>query len=259
MTDAHPTPPGPEAKPFRTTPPGPDNTGVIVTIDGPAGTGKSSVAQQLAESLGLEFLDTGAMYRAAALLVIENSLSLDAPDDIARLVRDADIHFDWNTTPPTLYAAGAPKHDRLRDADVSALVSPVSQLPAVRNVLVEKQRRIGEVHPRLVSEGRDQGSVVFYNADAKFYLDASIETRARRRLAQLEGRGDTPDIGIVRREIEDRDRRDTSREVGPLTCPADATRVHTDDLSQAQVVERLAALVREQVPADKLREAARLG
>lgn len=244
-----------EPKPM---PPNNPHHGVIITIDGPAGTGKSTVAQQLAEALALEFLDTGAMYRAAALLVINNNLSIDDPEPIARLVRNADIRFDWTTTPPTLHAEGNPLTDQLREPEVSALVSPVSQLPEVRSVLVERQRRIGEAHPRLVSEGRDQGSVVFYNADAKFYLDASIDTRTHRRITQLEKRGRTPDPDKIRDEIRTRDHLDSTRAVGPLVCPPDALRIDTDDMSRAEVVEHLAGLVRERVPAHKLQEAARL-
>jgi cytidylate kinase len=110
-----------------------------------------------------------------------------------------------------------------------------------------------------VSEGRDQGSVVFYNADAKFYLDASIETRAHRRMTQLAERGHRPDPDAVRDEIVSRDRRDASRAVGPLVCPEDAVRVDTDTMTQPEVVEHLARLVRERVSEEKLREAARFG
>lgn len=137
-------------------PKSPDMKRLIVTIDGPAGTGKSSVARDLAARLGLEFLDTGAMYRAATALAIDRGISLKNEEAIAELVRDADLRFTWSDDPPTLTAFGKSVMHRLRERDVSAGVSPVSQLPKVRRVLVEIQRRIGEAHPRLVSEGRDQ-------------------------------------------------------------------------------------------------------
>lgn len=232
---------------------------LIVTIDGPAGTGKSSVARDLARRLGLEFLDTGAMYRAAALTVIEQGLSLEDASSVAKAVRDAEIHFEWDTDPPTLFASGEPRTDRLRDADVSSLVSPVSKLPEVRGVLVEKQRRIGEIHPRLVSEGRDQGSVVFPDADVKFYLDASVEVRTERRVEQLRALGRSPSESDVRQEIIDRDRRDSTRAVGPLVCPDDAVRVLTDDHSQDEVVERLAEEVESRVGSARLAAASRIG
>lgn len=227
---------------------------VIIAIDGPAGTGKSTVSRELASALGLEFLDTGAMYRAAAALAIDHGLDFADGLAIADLVRRADLRFDWTADPPTLYVFGEPMTDRLRDPDVSAAVSPVSQQAEVRSVLVEKQRRIGEVHPRLVSEGRDQGSVVFFDADVKFYLDASVSIRAERRADQLRASGREVDIAEVEREIRDRDHRDANRAVGPLVCPDDAVIVLTDDLSQAEVVEELCRVVRGRVPAERLAE-----
>jgi cytidylate kinase len=232
---------------------------VIIAIDGPAGTGKSSVAREVASALGLEFLDTGAMYRAAAALALDRSIDFDQGQAIADVVRQADLRFDWTTDPPTLHVFGEPMVERLRDADVSGAVSPVSQLPEVRAVLVEKQRRIGEVHPRLVSEGRDQGSVVFFDADVKFYLDASVQIRAERRAEQLRAMGRSVDIGAVEREIRDRDQRDTTRKIGPLVCPDDAVVVMTDELNQAEVVDRLCEVVRERVPGSRLSEPVGVG
>ncbi|MFU8828470.1 MAG: (d)CMP kinase [Phycisphaerales bacterium] len=228
---------------------------VIIAIDGPAGTGKSSVARDLASAIGLEFLDTGSMYRAASALAIDHGLNFEDGELISDLVRRADLRFDWTTDPPTLYVFGEPMIGRLREQDVSTAVSPISQLAEVRAVLVEKQRRIGEVHPRLVSEGRDQGSVVFFDADVKFYLDASVAIRAERRAEQLRAAGRPVDLREVEREIRERDLRDTSRRIGPLVCPDDAVVVRTDELTQAEVVEELCRIVRERVPAERLAEA----
>lgn len=216
---------------------------IIITIDGPAGTGKSSVARDLAHRLGLDFLDTGAMYRAATALAIDLGLDLADENAVADTVRSADLRFDWAADPPALYAFGRSIMHRLRQPDVSGNVSPVSSLAAVRRVLVERQRRIGEVHQRLVSEGRDQGSVVFYDADVKFYLDASPRVRATRRAEQLKRMGQPVDLDAIEREITDRDRRDSTRAVGPLTCPDDAVRVDTSDLDQPGVVDALLRLV----------------
>lgn len=220
---------------------------LIVTIDGPAGTGKSTVARGLARRLGVDFLDTGAMYRAATALALDAGADLDDAEQVAALVREADLCFVWQDDPPTLLAHGRSIMHRLRDPDVSAQVSPVSALAGVRRILVERQRRIGEVHARLVSEGRDQGSVVFFDADVKLYLDADIAVRARRRAEQLRAAGRDADIGAVEREVRERDQRDSTRAVGPLVCPGDAVRVDTSDLTQDEVVDRLASIVRGRV------------
>lgn len=234
-----------DSRPFNPTPADEDPMRrLIVTIDGPAGTGKSSVARDLAKSLGLEFLDTGAMYRAATALAIDHGLNLRDEHAVIRLLREADLTFDWTTDPPTLLAFGKSIMDRLRDADVSGQVSPVSQLPAVREVLVEAQRRIGDAHPRLVSEGRDQGSVVFHDAEVKFFMTASVDERTRRRVRQLIDAGRSVDEAAIRAEIIDRDTRDSTREVGPLVCPDDAESVDTSSMSQEQVVRRLGDVVR---------------
>lgn len=220
---------------------------LIVTIDGPAGTGKSSVARDLANRLGLEFLDTGAMYRAATSLAIDRGVSLRDDHAISQLVRDADLRFDWETDPPTLLARGKSVMHRLRDRDVNESVSPVSLLPGVRRVLVESQRRIGESHPRLVSEGRDQGSVVFFDAEVKFYLDAGQRVRAERRADQLRAMGQDADIDEIERQIAERDLRDSTRDIAPLICPEDAFVIDTSSISQDEVVSRLIEIIREQV------------
>lgn len=222
---------------------------LIVTIDGPAGTGKSSVARALAARLGLEFLDTGAMYRAATALALDHALDLTDGPALAALVRNADLHFDWQTDPPTLLAFGKSTMRRLRDSDVAAAVSPVSGLADVRRVLVERQRRIGEVHDRLVSEGRDQGSVVFYDAQVKVFLEASPRVRALRRVAQLQTMGRAADVDQIEAQLTERDFRDSTREVGPLVCPDGALRLDTSSMDQVAVVDALVEIVAARVSA----------
>ena len=138
----------------------------------------------------------------------------------------------------------------MRDADVNANVSIVASLPEVRTVLVEAQRRIGEAHPFLVSEGRDQGSVVFHDARVKFFLDATVEVRAKRRAAQLRdmGRESEADESAIAEQIAERDRIDSTRAIGPLCCPSDAQVVDTSALTQDQVVGALIDHVRARVP-----------
>ena len=212
---------------------------LLVTIDGPAGTGKSTVARLLAQRLGVDFLDTGAMYRAATALALDAGVPTDDEAAIVKLLEHADLRFDWSADPPDLRASGKSIMHRLRDADVTALVSPVSALPKVREFLVKTQRRIGSEHPKLVSEGRDQGSVVFPEADVKIYLDASPRVRAERRASQLAEQGITSDVRAIETEINLRDKSDMSRAVGPLTCPEDAIRFDTSSIPQDEVVAEL--------------------
>jgi len=223
----------------------PDNaTALIVTIDGPAGAGKSTVAREVAHRLGLEFLDTGAMYRAVAALVIDHQIDETDEEAVAQLTQDADLHFDWTTDPPTLLAFDQPIMARLRDRDVSALVSPISAMPEVRNVLVSLQRRIGGRHPLLVTEGRDQGSIVFPQAPVKLYLDASPRVRALRRAEQI---GPEADIDAIERKIMARDQRDSTRAVAPLVRPEGGVVVDSSNLDFEEVVGALVSIVQEKV------------
>ncbi|MBL0922764.1 MAG: (d)CMP kinase [Phycisphaerales bacterium] len=216
---------------------------LIVTIDGPAGVGKSSVGRALAKSLGLEFLDTGAMYRAATALALDRGVDVSDASAVAALAREARLHFDWTQDPPALIAFDQPVMGRLRDADVDANVSTVAGLPELRAVMVDLQQSIGQRHPRLVSEGRDQGSVVFPDACVKIYLDATPRSRAERRARQISG----VDIDAVEADLIERDRRDSERAVAPLRQPPDAEPVETSAMSFDQVVATLAALVRAKV------------
>jgi len=222
---------------------------LIITIDGPAGTGKSTVARELARRLGMEFLDTGAMYRAATALAIDRGVPLDDGPAIADLTMRAEIHFDWRADPPALMAFGQRYTDRLRDADVNRAVSPVSGLPQLREVLVRRQRIIGSQHPLLVTEGRDQGSVVFPDAGVKFYLDASPRVRALRRARQTHERPTDEQVAAIEAEIAERDRLDTTRAVGPLVRPDGAEVVDTSGMPLDEVVRELEDRTRARVGA----------
>lgn len=218
---------------------------MIITIDGPAGTGKSSVAHQLAQRLGLEFLDTGAMYRAAALLAVEQAIDPADGSKVAQSVQASELHFDWSENPPHLLLGERDVTSRLRDDEVNEIVSIVARQPQLREVLVERQRQIANEHPRLVSEGRDQGSVVFPDAQVRFYLDADAQVRARRRAAQLKMQGQDVDVESIEEEIRRRDRIDSTRADGPLIRPEGAMNVDTSDLTFSEVVDQLERIVRE--------------
>lgn len=213
---------------------------IVITIDGPAASGKSSVARELSQRLGLELLNTGAMYRAAAAVLIQAGLDHRSnPGTVVRAVEAADIRFDFNRRPPMILAFGKPMEERIEDEDVTQLVSPIAGIAELRAHMVDRQQHVADTHPRLVSEGRDQGSVVFPHAAVKFFLKASAQVRALRRATQMRTRGLSPNLEELQRMIEARDRSDESRLVGPLVCPDDAIVVDTSPMNFEQVVDAL--------------------
>lgn len=220
---------------------------LILTIDGPAGTGKSTVAHLLAERLGLEYLDTGAMYRAAAVIAIEQGIDPADGANLAPAVEAAQMRFDWKRDPPPLMLGRRDISDRIRDLDVSSIVSIVAAQGEIRRVLVRRQQRIGAEHPRLVTEGRDQGSVVFPDASLRFYLDADVAVRAERRVKQLAAAGKPADLDEITENIRSRDHIDSTRQDGPLTCPDGAIVIDTNEKTAAEVVDLMEQMVRDRI------------
>jgi cytidylate kinase len=212
---------------------------LIVTIDGPAGSGKSTMARLLAERLGATFLDTGAMYRAVTLAAVRDGIELT---DEAQLVRVLERHtFDFEAAPGRMLVRidGQDVTEAIRDSGLTAQVRHIAAAPRVRERLVALQRAFAARHRRIVTEGRDQGTVVFPDAGIKLYLTATAVERARRRQAELEANGQPVDLREIQRAMEARDRSDESRAAGPLTPAADAVRVDTTGLSIEEAVERL--------------------
>jgi cytidylate kinase len=216
---------------------------VIITLDGPAGTGKSSVALTIAGRLGFDFLDTGAMYRAIGLEALRREADLSDLRGLAYIARHAKIAFDWKRHPPTVILNGEDVGHLLRSGETTRAASFVAVVPAIRELLVGQQQQIGRERGNLVTEGRDQGSVVFPQADFKFYLDATPQERARRRAAQLRARGEIVDLNEILSQIIARDHRDASRAVGPLAVPKDARVIDTTSMNQDQVVEHIVSQV----------------
>ena len=212
----------------------------IITIDGPAGTGKSTVAGLLADRLGMDCLDTGSLYRAVSILALESGTDPEDGPALARLAMDVDLHFDWSQDPPAMYIDDRDVSSRIRDLDVSSLVSPVARQPELRSVLNEVQRTIANRRPRLVTEGRDQGSVVFPDADVRFFLDAEEEIRAQRRSLQMARRGDKVDDDAIRTDIRRRDKIDRSRATAPLVQPKGSILVDSTHLTLEEVVDCMA-------------------
>ena len=217
---------------------------MIVTIDGPAGAGKSTVARALARRLGFRFLDTGAMYRAVALLARAQAVAPDDPHRLAGLGRDMEIGFVVTEEGAGVTLDGGDVTLSLRLPGVSEEASRLSRFPEVREVLVEKQRELGR-QGKVVMEGRDIGTVVLPEADLKVFLDADPEERARRRYLQWQEKGIEVDQEELTREIASRDERDRTRKVAPLVPAADAAVIDTTRLDLGQVLARISALLSE--------------
>jgi CMP/dCMP kinase len=207
-----------------------------IAIDGPAGAGKSTVAKEVSRRLGITYLDTGAMYRAVTLKVIRENVDLDDPAALEALLDHTAIRFDHEKK---VYLDGEDVTEEIRLADVNELVSPVSCISLVRRRLVAMQQEIAREAGGIIMEGRDIGSRVMPDAEFKFYLDASLEERARRRSREQMDKGISHSEDQVASEIKNRDQIDSGREDSPLTIVPDAIVIDTTDMSFDQVVEKI--------------------
>lgn len=215
----------------------------VVAIDGPVGSGKSTVARAVAERLGWLYLDTGAMYRGVGVLAAERGVPLDDEEAVATVAAAADLRFDREGR---LWAGGRDLSEAIRTLAAGEAASRVSALPAVRRLLVARQRELAR-DADVVMEGRDIGTVVFPDAALKVFLTARPEVRARRRAAELRARGEDVDDATVLAALLERDRRDSARAVAPLRQAPDAVVVDTSEMSLEEVVETVLALVKERV------------
>ncbi len=213
---------------------------MIITIDGPAAAGKSTAARLLAARLGFRYLDTGAMYRAAALAAIREGIDWKDPAQLESLADR--IRLEWQGE--RLFLDGEDVTDAIRSPDVTEVTRFVADSPKLRQRLAELQREIGRTC-NLVTEGRDQGSLVFPHAECKFFLSADPHERAKRRVADYAAQGKAMTWNEVLQAILERDRADAARPVGALRCPPDAVVISTDGLTVDEVVAKLEAVVRE--------------
>jgi len=228
---------------------------LLIAIDGPAGAGKSTVAAMLAERLGYGYIDSGAMYRAVALLAIESGTKLDDGPALARLAAESDMKFEWqasgNRLPLRLLLGCRDVTETIRSPEVARAASLVSIHSEVREQLVRQQRELGR-QGGVVMEGRDIGTKVFPEADLKVFLDASLEVRSERRVRDMEGTGQGSSANVLR-QMAERDRRDRLREQSPLVPAEDSIRIDSTHLSAEEVVEKILRLVdrKKQVGCEK--------
>ena len=212
---------------------------VTIAMDGPAGSGKSTVARRIAEKLGLLYLDSGAMYRAVTLLALQEGLAADSPKLIDRVKA---CHIEFTDNGRTILLDTKDVSVQIRTPAVNRLVADVAKIPEIRREIVKHQQRIG-AEGSIVAEGRDLTTIVFPNADFKFYLDASVTERAKRRLADLQAQNEKATLAAVEAEIRERDGKDTTREHSPLRAADDAVTVDTTDKTIEEVVDLIIAHV----------------
>jgi|ERR1051326_5125936 cytidylate kinase len=221
---------------------------LIIAIDGPSGAGKSTLGRMLARELGLLYIDTGSMYRAVALAVLESSINAD--DDVAVGSLASRIDIDLAGDPDSLRVTleGDDVTDRIRDDDVTSMSSIISMIPAVRRAMVQRQRELGK--RGAVMNGRDIGTVVFPDADIKFFLDAVPEERAERRLAEEREHNSRATFEQTFADILERDRRDTTRVDSPLIAAPDAVVIDSTGQPIAKVFQRMLEIVRDKTPSE---------
>lgn len=217
----------------------------MVAVDGPSGSGKSTVSRRLAQALGASYLDTGAMYRAVTLAVLRAGADPDDADAVAKIASAAELTIGTEPQSPHIALDGGDVDGPIRGPEVTAAVSAVSAVPAVRRLLVDRQRAIiaaARTGPGIVVEGRDIGTVVAPDAELKVFLTASAQERARRRSAER-----SADLAATAADLERRDRLDSTRATDPLAQAADAVVLDSTTLDIDEVVAHLVALLRQKV------------
>lgn len=220
-------------------------TGVVVAIDGPAGTGKSSATKRLAERLGFTHVDTGALYRSIGWWLKQRGEESNETRaaELARVLKIEFKRIPYLNPSNRVFIEGEDRSEAIRTPEVSLIASQISAIPEVRSALLELQRRMGASGGAIL-EGRDIGTVIFPDADVKFFLTASVEERAKRRLSELEALGkDVPSFEEVRQQIETRDSADRNRKVAPLKQAVDSILIDTSELTLDEVVDRMAKQV----------------
>lgn len=211
---------------------------MVITIDGPAGAGKSTISRIVAKKLGYIYLDTGSLYRALAYKALRDAIVLDNPDALDRLCADTNITLKNIGGKMKVYVDGEDVGDQLRTEEVGLAASKISTFPVVRQRLLALQRKAG-ARGGIVAEGRDMGSVVFPCADYKFFLDADIEERIKRRYRELLNKGNSSEVPSIRKDMLARDKQDSKREIAPLKPTSSSIIIDSTKLSIPEVVENI--------------------
>lgn len=220
---------------------------IIVTIDGPAGSGKSTAANLLAKKLGAAFLDTGAMYRAVTLAATQNQLDLSDVGAIENLIDNTDFKFEIVHNHMAVKINNVDVSEQIRDPKVTKNVHYIASQPLLRSRIVKWQQDFASNYPKIVTEGRDQGTVVFPNADFKFFLTANSRERAKRRAVELAQKGHKVDLENLHQDLEKRDASDTNRETSPLVAAKDAILIDNTHWTPEQTLNELYKIIHKKI------------
>lgn len=217
--------------------------GYNVAIDGPAGAGKSTIAKLVAKEKGYIYVDTGAMYRGLAIHFLDKGIQPQETEKVIEACKDAEVTIAYEDAVQHVYLNGKDISSRLRNEEVGNMASVTSAIPEVRKKLMELQQNLAKTQ-NVIMDGRDIGTCVLPHADVKVYLTASVETRAKRRYQELQEKGEDCNLEEIAHDIEERDRRDMTREIAPLKQAEDAVLVDSSDMTIAEVVKTIVDLCR---------------
>lgn len=217
--------------------------GYNVAIDGPAGAGKSTIAKLVAKEKGYIYVDTGAMYRGLAIHFLDKGIQPQETEKVIEACKDAEVTITYEDAVQHVYLNGKDISSRLRNEEVGNMASVTSAIPEVRKKLLELQQNLAKTQ-NVIMDGRDIGTCVLPHADVKVYLTASVETRAKRRYQELQEKGEDCNLEEIAHDIEERDRRDMTREIAPLKQAEDAVLVDSSDMTIAEVVKTIVDLCR---------------